>query len=260
METIDVTRDDGHRHDHARTGRRRRTRSTATMWDELLATFREIASSSERPGRRRSPARATSSARAPTCSGGAEGPRSAPARHDAPRRRRRARAASPAATRRSPRSAASPSAPAATWRSAAISSSPARTPGSPRSSPGAACRSTSVAAGCCRGASACTAPRSSRCFADIIDAAEAERIGLVNRVVADDELDAFVDDWAQRLAAGAADRARDDQADAEQLDARDARGGARRRGRRPDRQLRDSDTAEAMKAFVEKRDPKFEGR
>ena len=44
-------------------------------------------------------------------------------------------------------------------------------------------------------------------FADIIDAAEAERIGLVNRVVADDELDAFVDDWAQRLAAGAADRA-----------------------------------------------------
>src|SRR4051812_32341653 len=39
-------------------------------------------------------------------------------------------------------------------------------------------------------------------FADIIDAAEAERIGLVNRVVADGELDAFVDDWASRLAAG----------------------------------------------------------
>lgn len=39
-------------------------------------------------------------------------------------------------------------------------------------------------------------------FADIIPAAEAERIGLVNRVVAHDELDAFVDDWAVRLAEG----------------------------------------------------------
>src|SRR6185503_16966984 len=39
-------------------------------------------------------------------------------------------------------------------------------------------------------------------FADIIDAAEAERIGLVNRVVADAEIDDFVDGWAARLAAG----------------------------------------------------------
>ena len=39
-------------------------------------------------------------------------------------------------------------------------------------------------------------------LADIIDAAEAERIGLVNRVVPDAELDAFVDGWAARLAAG----------------------------------------------------------
>jgi len=36
-------------------------------------------------------------------------------------------------------------------------------------------------------------------FADIIGAAEAERIGLVNRVVADAELDGFVDEWARRL-------------------------------------------------------------
>jgi 2-(1,2-epoxy-1,2-dihydrophenyl)acetyl-CoA isomerase len=39
-------------------------------------------------------------------------------------------------------------------------------------------------------------------FGDIISAAEAERIGLVNRVVRANELDAVVDDWAGRLASG----------------------------------------------------------
>jgi 2-(1,2-epoxy-1,2-dihydrophenyl)acetyl-CoA isomerase len=39
-------------------------------------------------------------------------------------------------------------------------------------------------------------------FAEIISAKEAQDIGLVNRVVPAAELDAFVDDWAQRLAAG----------------------------------------------------------
>lgn len=39
-------------------------------------------------------------------------------------------------------------------------------------------------------------------FAEVIDAAEAERLGIVNRVVAHDQLDGFVDDWASRLAAG----------------------------------------------------------
>ncbi len=39
-------------------------------------------------------------------------------------------------------------------------------------------------------------------FADIIDADEAAEFGLVNRVVPADELDAFVDEWAGRLAAG----------------------------------------------------------
>jgi 2-(1,2-epoxy-1,2-dihydrophenyl)acetyl-CoA isomerase len=37
---------------------------------------------------------------------------------------------------------------------------------------------------------------------EMLDAKEAERIGIVNRVVADGELDGFVDDWARRLAAG----------------------------------------------------------
>jgi enoyl-CoA hydratase/carnithine racemase len=39
-------------------------------------------------------------------------------------------------------------------------------------------------------------------FGDIVSAGEAERMGIVNRVVPDAELDAFVDGWAERLAAG----------------------------------------------------------
>jgi enoyl-CoA hydratase/carnithine racemase len=39
-------------------------------------------------------------------------------------------------------------------------------------------------------------------FGDIISATDAERMGLVNRVVPHAELDEFVDDWANRLAEG----------------------------------------------------------
>src|SRR5262245_55542713 len=39
-------------------------------------------------------------------------------------------------------------------------------------------------------------------FADIISAKEALDIGIVNRVVPAAEIDAFVDDWARRLASG----------------------------------------------------------
>ncbi len=39
-------------------------------------------------------------------------------------------------------------------------------------------------------------------LADIIDAKEAQEIGIVNRVVPAGELDAFVAEWARRLAAG----------------------------------------------------------
>ncbi len=97
-------------------------------------------------------------------------------------------------------------------------------------------------------------------FADIIDAAEAERIGLVNRVVDDAELDAFVDTWAARLAAGpplalamtkrmlanslhvTLEQALDDEGAAQTVN------------------FSTKDTAEAMAAFVEKRDPQFRGR
>ena len=36
-------------------------------------------------------------------------------------------------------------------------------------------------------------------FGDVISASEAERIGIVNHVVPDDQLDKFVDEWAVRL-------------------------------------------------------------
>ena len=97
-------------------------------------------------------------------------------------------------------------------------------------------------------------------FADIIGATEAERIGLVNRVVADDELDAFVDDWAKRLAAGppiavamtkrmlnnamnvTMEEALDDEGFAQTVNIAGT-----------------TDTTEAFLAFVEKRSPNFEG-
>jgi 2-(1,2-epoxy-1,2-dihydrophenyl)acetyl-CoA isomerase len=97
-------------------------------------------------------------------------------------------------------------------------------------------------------------------FADIISAKEAEAFGLVNRVVPAGELDAFVDDWATKLAAGppiALAQTKDllnnsfqvtlEQAVESEAKAQAVNGAT-------------ADTAEAMKAFLEKRPPHFEGR
>jgi 2-(1,2-epoxy-1,2-dihydrophenyl)acetyl-CoA isomerase len=97
-------------------------------------------------------------------------------------------------------------------------------------------------------------------FADIISADQAAEFGLVNRVVPAGELDAFVDDWAARLATGpplalsmtkamlnnsfnlAMDQSLEEEARSQAVN------------------FASADTAEAMAAFVEKRDPLFEGR
>jgi len=97
-------------------------------------------------------------------------------------------------------------------------------------------------------------------FADILSAEEAAAFGVVNRVVPAAELDAVVEAWARRLAAGpplalsmtktmlnnsfavSMEQALEDE----------ARSQAVNFGTR--------DTAEAIAAFVEKRDPTFEGR
>jgi len=95
---------------------------------------------------------------------------------------------------------------------------------------------------------------------DMLDAKEAERIGIVNRVVPDAQLDAFVADWAERLAAGpplalqmtkrmlgmgmamSLSEALHQEAMAQSVT------GA------------SEDTAEALRAFFKKREPIFKGR
>ena len=97
-------------------------------------------------------------------------------------------------------------------------------------------------------------------FADILSAEEAASYGLLNRVVPDAELDAFVDDWARRLAEGpplalgmtktllhnamtvTMAQALEDEARCQTIN------------------FYSEDTAEAMRAFAEKREPRFKGR
>ena len=98
-------------------------------------------------------------------------------------------------------------------------------------------------------------------FADILSADEAAEFGLVNRVVPDDDLDGFVDDWARRLAEGPTLALSLTKTLLEQFDGRvsmeqaledEARAQAANFGTR--------DTREALTAFVERRPPDFEGR
>jgi enoyl-CoA hydratase/carnithine racemase len=97
-------------------------------------------------------------------------------------------------------------------------------------------------------------------FGDFVDASEALRMGLVNRVLPDAELDQVVDEWAARLAAGPPialavtkrmlnrsfeqtfEQALDDE------------------GRSQTINVATRDTAEAIRAFLDKREPTFEGR
>ena len=96
-------------------------------------------------------------------------------------------------------------------------------------------------------------------FADIVSAKEALEVGLVNRVVPAGELDAVVDDWARRLAAGpplalsmtktmlnnafavSMDQALEDESRCQAVN------------------FGTADTAEAMAAFLQKREPRFTG-
>lgn len=97
-------------------------------------------------------------------------------------------------------------------------------------------------------------------FADVLTAAEADRLGLVNRVVPDDELDEVVAQWAQRLAAGPPvalaqiKRMLNESFQRSMADALDAEGNAQLLA------IGTDDVKEAVKAFLAKREPRFEGR
>ena len=96
-------------------------------------------------------------------------------------------------------------------------------------------------------------------FGDIISAADASEMGLVNRVLPDSELDAFVDGWALRLAAGPpialalTKRMLNNAMNVTMEEALDDEGAAQTVN------FGTKDTIEAMSAFTEKREPKFKG-
>jgi 2-(1,2-epoxy-1,2-dihydrophenyl)acetyl-CoA isomerase len=97
-------------------------------------------------------------------------------------------------------------------------------------------------------------------FADIISAKEAEAMGLVNRIVPSADIDAFVDDWAGRLAAGPpialaqTKRLLNNYAEVTLEQA------VEDEGRAQVVNFGTADTAEAMAAFLQKRDAVFKGR
>lgn len=97
-------------------------------------------------------------------------------------------------------------------------------------------------------------------LADIIGAGEAQEMGLVNRVLPDGELDAFVDDWAKRLAAGPpialamTKRLLNNSLNVTLEEALDDEGLSQTVN------FSTRDTIEAVRAFLDKREPVFEGR
>lgn len=97
-------------------------------------------------------------------------------------------------------------------------------------------------------------------LADVIDAPRALEMGLVNRVVPRDELDAMVDEFVEKLVAGppialATSKKLLNQSFTSTLEeALDAEGIGQAY------QFTTKDTTEAMTAFVEKRPPRFIGR
>jgi len=97
-------------------------------------------------------------------------------------------------------------------------------------------------------------------LADMVSAEDALGMGLVNRVVPSGELDAFVEDWARRLAAGPpialslSKMLLEDGVDSSLDAALDAEGAAQCYN------FSTADIEEAMAAWRDKRDPRFAGR
>jgi len=97
-------------------------------------------------------------------------------------------------------------------------------------------------------------------FADILSAQEAASYGLLNRVVVDDELDAFVDDWARRLAQGPPLALAMTKALLDNSPSLTLAQALEDEARCQTINFYSEDTGEAMRAFAEKREPRFTGR
>ena len=97
-------------------------------------------------------------------------------------------------------------------------------------------------------------------FGDILSAADVQALGLVNRVIPDDELDSFVEEWARRLAElppialAQTKRMLNNSWSLTMAQALDEEGAAQAVN------FGTSDTAEAISAFAEKRTPRIIGR
>jgi 2-(1,2-epoxy-1,2-dihydrophenyl)acetyl-CoA isomerase len=97
-------------------------------------------------------------------------------------------------------------------------------------------------------------------FGDIISAAEAAALGLVNRVVPDAELDEFVQGWAARLAAGPPIALSLSKKLLNEASLRTMQQALEAEALSQSITLTTKDTADAFAAFVEKREPNFQGR
>jgi len=97
-------------------------------------------------------------------------------------------------------------------------------------------------------------------FAEILSAEEAAGFGLVNRVLPDDELDGFVDGWARRLAAGPPLALSMTKSLLHNAMAVDMAQALEDEARCQTINFASEDTAEAMRAFRDKREPTFRGR
>jgi len=96
-------------------------------------------------------------------------------------------------------------------------------------------------------------------FAEILSAKEAMDIGLVNRVVSVAELDAFVDDWAGRLAAGPPIALSLTKAMLNSSGGSTMAEALEREAQSQVINFGTDDMGEAMRAFVEKRPARFQG-